>query len=178
MFTVLLAASAFAAPENAGNASVVLGFGAVPGTGDPSSLRLGLRFEVPVASDDLFGFGVVFPIEAGTSGTDGFGFDTRSTALELAPSIRGRLLPAGQVRLYADLGFGVVYRFSSIDTWFGSATDNRTAFMLRSALGVEIGGTQPDSVALVLEPIGYRHYGVDENGADVYAAMAGVQFPF
>lgn len=159
------------------NAEIVLGAGAVPGTGDPSSFRFGIRAELPVVSGDVAGVGVVFPLELGTSGDDGFGFQSRNTALELAPSMRGRLIPDSVVRPYADVGFGLVYRFSEVDTWFGSSVDGRTTFMARSALGLEIGGVEEGNVALILEPIGYRHYGLDGDGADVYAAMAGIQVP-
>ena len=159
------------------SAEIVLGAGAVPGTGDPSTFRFGFRAELPVASGDVAGAGVVLPIEFGTSGEDGWGFQARYTAMELAPSMRGRLFPDSVVRPYGDLGLGIVYRFSDVDTWFGSVDSAQTAFMARSALGIEIGGRDPGSVALVLEPIGYRHYGLDGDGADVYAAMAGIQFP-
>lgn len=154
------------------NLQAVLGVGAVPGTGDPSSFRLGLRGEWPVVGGDVAGLGVVLPVEVGSSGDEAFGFEVRNTALEVAPSIRGRLFPESLVRLYLDLGAGLAFRFSSTDTWFGSGEAHQVVFMGRSALGLEIGG---DAVALVLEPIGYRHYGLDESGADVYAAMAGIQ---
>ncbi|MEQ1508519.1 MAG: hypothetical protein ABMB14_40180 [Myxococcota bacterium] len=164
------------AQESSGSGSVLIGAGAAPGSGDPSTFVIGLRGEVPVATGDVLGLGIVFPLERASSGADAFGFTTTHMALEFAPSIRGRLLPGSVVRPYGDIGFGVVHRFSEIDSWFGDVTDNRTTLMARSALGLEIGGIEPGSVSLILEPIGYRHYGLDGSGADRFVALAGIQF--
>jgi len=160
-----------------GNAEFLIGAGALPGSGDPETFVFGIRGEVPVATGDVLGLGIVFPVELASSGDDGFGWDSQNTALEFAPSVRGRIAPDGIVRAYGDLGFGVVHRFSRIDTWFGDASDHQTTLMTRSALGLEIGGREPGDVALILEPIGYRHYGLDGSGADRFVAMAGIQVP-
>lgn len=175
----MMCGPALADVPSSGTADFVLGVGAVPGTGDPSSLRIGLRGELTALSGDVGGIGVVLPVEFGSSSDQGFGIETRNSALEIAPSVRLRLFPEFAVRPYLDLGLGLVHRFGSVDTWFGSAESNRTTFMARSALGVAIGGSEPSGVALILEPIGYRHYGLNrDDGADVYAAMAGIQVVF
>lgn len=158
-----------------GNASFLIGAGALPGSGDPETFVFGVRGEIPVATGEVLGLGVVIPLELASSGDEGFGWQGQNTAFELAPSMRGRIAPGAIVRVYGDLGFGVVHRFSRIDTWFGDAVDNQTTFMTRSALGLEIGGREPGAVSLILEPIGYRHYGLDGDGADRFVAMAGIQ---
>ncbi len=168
--------AASAAPR--ANGSVLLGVGAPPGADDPATLRLAIRAEIPVVEGEVGGLGVVMPIELATSGDDGFGFSTRSSALELAPSLRGRLFPQSVVRPYLDAGFGLVHRFSQTETWFGNASRSRSTAMFRSGLGVEIGGTEPGTVAFVLEPIGFRHYGLDGDGADRVTFLAGIQAGF
>jgi hypothetical protein len=159
-----------------GNASFLIGAGALPGSGDPETFVFGLRGEIPAATGEVLGVGIVFPLEIASSGDSGFGWQSQNTALEFAPSVRGRIAPHSVVRAYGDLGFGLVHRFAQIDTWFGDAEQNQTVLMARSALGLEIGGREPGSVALILEPIGYRHYGLDGDGADRFVMMAGVQF--
>lgn len=183
MFTTLLAVGMGTAAlaqdgdlESSGNAEIVIGAGALPGSGDPETFVFGFRGEVPVATGDVLGLGVVIPLEIASSGEDGIGWESDHTALELAPSMRGRIAPDGVLRVYGDLGFGIVHRFSELDTWFGSAENERTTLMARSALGLEIGGRDPGDVSLILEPIGYRHYGLDGDGADRFVMMAGVQF--
>jgi hypothetical protein len=181
MMTTLLAvalsngALAQTAEMSSGNAEFLIGAGALPGSGDPETFVLGFRGEVPVATGDVLGVGVVIPLELASSGDDGIGWQAQNTAFEVAPSIRGRIAPDGVVRVYGDLGFGLVHRFSETDTWFGTVNNNRTTLMARSALGLEIGGREPGDVALVLEPIGYRHYGLDGDGADRFVMMAGIQ---
>jgi len=162
----------------AGNIQFLIGAGAMPLSGDPATFVLGGRGEMPVATGSLIGVGVVLPLELATSGEDRFGMEGANTALELAPSIRGRLLPRSVVRFYGDLGFGLVHRFSHNDTWFG-AGDARTATMTRTALGMEIGGREPGRLSLVVEPFGFRHYGgLGPNSASRFVTMAGIQVPF
>lgn len=173
MIALLLATTAFA--ENP-NGSLLLGVGALPDSGDPVTTRFGARLGIPVAANEVVGFDAVFPLEVATSGDSGFGFQSRNTALELAPTARLRFAPESPVRAYLDAGVGFAHRFSRTDTWFGDVERNRTTPMFRSGVGFEFGGTEPGALALVVEPIGWRHYGLDGSGADQLAFLAGIHF--
>lgn len=184
MVTTLLALAMGSAAQaqdtdvSAGNLQFLVGAGTMPLSGDPATFILGIRGELPVATSALVGVGVVLPLELATSGDGRFGMDAQNTAFELAPSVRGRILPRSVVRFYGDLGFGIVHRFSRTDSWFGSGEGSRTTGMTRSALGMEIGGREPGRLSLVLEPIGYRHYGgFGRDSANRFVMMAGLQVP-
>ncbi|MFT4978123.1 MAG: hypothetical protein ACI8S6_004031, partial [Myxococcota bacterium] len=119
-----------------------------------------------------------FPLGIASSSDSGFGWSSQNTAIELAPSARLRLLNDSPVRLYADAGVGAIWRFSETDTWFGDGSSRRTSMMTRTALGAEIGGAAPGTVALVIEPISFQRYGLDEDGVSRLSSMVGISGRF
>ena len=88
------------------------------------------------------------------------------------------MVPDSVVRTYLDAGFGVIWRFSETDTWFGDGTERQVGPMTRAALGVEIGGTEPGTVAFVAEPISYQRLGFSAEGADRVSALFGITGTF
>ena len=173
------AASLLAAPaalaQDASSGGVLIGVGYDgPNEDNPETLRASLRGTVPVISGPGAGVAVVVPLSIASSSDTGFGWQTQNTALELVPSARAVIGSGQKVRVYGDMGMGFVWRFSETETWFGDASEQRTAAMTRTAVGVELGGVEPGSVALVVEPVSFQRYGFDEDGTNRFSVMAGI----
>lgn len=160
-----------------GTAAALFGFG-TGNADDPETMHLSLRGEMPVAAGDVAAFTVVGPVDLTGSSSSGLGWEREQMALSIAPSARLRLVPDSVVRPYLDAGLGVIWRFSETDTWFGDATERQVGPMTRAALGVEIGGTDPGTVAFVAEPISYQRLGFNSEGADRISALFGITGAF
>lgn len=185
-FSLVLAASAFTMPAQAadddqvsGGASLLVG----PGywsEDSPNRLRLSIRGEAELATSDAIGFGVVLPVDVASSGSDGFGWETNRTLLEVAPTARLRIAPASPVRAYVDAGAGPWFLFTETDTVFGTAESQRSGFVTTGALGIEIGPTEAESVAVIIEPIRARSYFVDDDdrARAEYSGMVGIGYRF
>jgi len=175
------AGTAHAADDDkiAGGATVLFGPGYWAEDG-PARLRLSVRGEAAVATTDAVGFSVLLPIDLASSGSDGFGWETNRMLVDIAPSARLRVAPASPVRAYADLGVGPWFQVTQTDTVFGDTQSQRSGVMTTAALGLEFGPTEPESIAVVLEPIRARTYFIDEDDklrAD-YGGMLGIGVRF
>ena len=158
-----------------GGGSVLIGVGFDgPNQDNPETMRVSMRGAVPVADGGGGGLGVVVPLSIASSSDTGLGWQTQNTAIELVPSVRAVIGSDQPVRVYGDAGLGFVWRFSETETWFGDGTEQRTGMMTRTALGIEIGGTQAQSVALVLEPVSFERYGFEESGTNRFSSMVGI----
>lgn len=181
MFASALTLIALSAPDAQAmdNGSVLIGVGyGTPERDDPETMRLSLRSELPVTSPAPISLGVVLPLSLATSGDSGFGWSTQTTAVEFAPSLRLRFFSDTPVRPYADLGMGAIWRFSETDTWFGDGSSRQFGPMTRSALGIELGGYEQGTVALVVEPFSFQRYGFDDSGASRFSSMIGINGNF
>lgn len=181
MFVSALSFLALSAPQAQAvdNGSVLIGVGyRTAERDDPQTMRLSLRSELPVTSPAAASLGIVLPLSLATSGESGFGWSTQTTAVELAPSLRLRLFSDTPVRPYADLGLGAIWRFSETDTWFGDGSSRQFGPMTRSALGLELGGYDPGTVAFVVEPFSFQRYGFSDQGASRFSSMIGVSGNF
>lgn len=171
--TSLIVLTALSTAQAAGGGGeLLLGVG-YDADDNPSALRISARGSTPVAGDESAGLAVVFPVSMTSSGDDGFGWSTQNTALEVVPSLRGALGSEG-IQAYGDLGFGVAWQFSETTSWLGTASSERTRMMTQLALGMRLGGTQPGSVALVIEPVSLQQYGFDEDRVTRFSSLAGI----
>lgn len=146
----------------------------------PARLRLSIRGEAALATSDKVGLGLVIPLDIASSGQDGFGWSTDRTLLEFVPAARLRVAPESVVRGYADAGVGPWLSLRETNTVFGSAESQRTGLMTSTALGLEIGEVEAESITFVVEPIRLRTYFTNDEDrlrAD-YGGMIGVGVRF
>ena len=177
----LLAASPALAEDDevGGGATILVGPGYWAEDG-PARLRVSVRGEAEIATEDAVGFAVVLPVDIASSGSDGFGWEVNRMLVEVVPSARLRVAPASPVRAYVDAGVGPWFQLTQTETIFGDAESQRSGFMTTAALGLEFGKTEPNSLAVVLEPIRARTYFVNEDDkvrAD-YCGMVGLGYRF
>jgi len=123
---------------------------------DTPSFRVTLQSGHDVLGNDQFALGGNMPITFVTEGHDEFGISTNNTALEFPPSLRLRLWPNNTVRLYVEVGLGLLWLVTNESTDFYTNEDSDLGFMTRSALGLEIG--KPSGFMLLVEPLGTRTY--------------------
>lgn len=157
----------------AGGASVLMGTGAAF-DGDPATFRLSVRPEAVLTGNEAASLAVVVPITWTTAGETSFGIDTRQSLLEIPVSLRGQLFASSPVRMYGDLGLGPAFYTAEAEGWFFETQANRTGWMSRSALGVELGKPR-GGIFAVVEPIGLTRYQFgDDEISTRYSAMIGI----
>ena len=124
--------------------------------GGPASFRLTVSGEYDATGNNQFALAIAMPITVVSQGDEAYGVSIHRLAFELPPSLRMRVLPTGLVRLYSDIGVGMVIVSSSTDdSWYLAQTDD-VGFMTRFAFGLEFGPNR--GPMFVLEPLSTRTY--------------------
>jgi hypothetical protein len=124
--------------------------------GGPASFRFTISGEYDATGNDQFALAIAMPVTIVTQGDEVFGVSVDRTAFELPPSLRVRVMPDEVVRIYGDVGMGMVIVASRADdAWYLAQTDD-VGFMTRMAIGLEFGPTH--GPMFLLEPISTRTY--------------------
>jgi hypothetical protein len=128
--------------------------------GGPASFRLTVQSGYDFVGNEKFAVGGDFPVTLVTQGEESFGISTNHTALEFPPSFRFRVSPMSVVRIYIEVGIGLVWVVSNeTDGWY-IKEDSDLGFMSRGAIGLEIG--KPRGFMFLLEPVSTRTYWMEE----------------
>lgn len=135
------------------------------------TFRVTLQSGHDVFGNDQFAIGGNMPITYVTEGSEEFGISTNNVAFEFPPSLRLRLWPNNTVRLYVEIGVGLVWLWRNQSTDFYTNEDEDLGFMTRSALGLEIG--KPSGFMLLVEPLGTRTYWLSDSYGRVGIMIGG-----
>ncbi len=135
--------------------------------GEPATFRLALSGDSDFAASEKIAVALAMPISFITDNDQSDGVSVKRTLFELPASLRLRVLPAGIVRPYGDVGAGVAVVISNtIDEQGVSDKDQLTGFMTRAALGVEL-GPKGRGFLVAVEPLSTRTYYLNST----YAAL-------
>lgn len=170
----LLASPAAFAQSSRGGIQVLAG----PGyTFDDEGMdgRLSLRGELPLMGEEALELGFVVPVTLASSTATGIGFEAGRSLMEIAPSLRARILPYAVARPYADAGAGMVFSLGETLDPLQEGTMSNNGFLARGAVGIELGpSTEEGGFFFIVEPLNAQLYVINLEESLRLSSMLGV----
>ena len=150
-----------------GSASVLVGPGYTTTT-DRADARLSLRGEAPLVAGQVATLGVMVPVTIASQTVEGeFALDVNRTAIDINPSLRGRIAPTAAIQAYLDVGVGLGIFTDDIEAgYFGAEEDTeiqRVAPSGRAGIGLELGGSPEGGFVFIVEPLAVNGYLLPDN---------------